>query len=58
MSSALASWRGGAPRAAKTANIGNIAAPGGHHLFIAFAIESTLFRGLIAGLAADEGEIM
>jgi hypothetical protein len=44
--------------AASSAKTPSIAAPGGHHLFIAFAIESTLFRGLIAGLAADEGEIM
>ncbi len=58
MSSALASSRGGAQLAASSAKTPSITAPGGHHLFIAFAIESTLFRGLIAGLAADEGEIM
>ncbi len=58
MSLAPASWRGGAQLAASSANIGNIAALGGHDLFIAFAIESTLFRGLIAGPAADEVKIM
>ncbi len=58
MSSALASWRGGAPRAARTANIGNIAAPGGHDPFIALTIESTRVRDPIAGPAADEVKFM
>ncbi len=55
MSSALASWRGGVQLAASSAKTPNIAAPGGHDVFIAFAIENTQLRGLIAGPAgADE----
>ncbi len=65
MSLALASSKGGTQRAARSANIGNIAAPGGHDLFIAFAVDCTQFaidctqlRGLITGPAADEVKFM
>ncbi len=58
MSSVLASSRGGAQLAASSAKAPSIAAPGGHHLFIAFAVDCTQLRGLIAGPAADEVKIM
>ena len=57
MSSALASSRGGAQLAASSAKTPNIAAPGGHHLFIAFAIKYNPFRGLIAAPWSGRGKI-